>query len=442
MTRTQLTLLCIVSAISTIAVLAGGALSSGPDPALTAALRKQVTYTAQVPATAQPAAEADTAVADTTTTDTGADPGAEPVAEPVVSAAEPAAETPTETTPAAAPTAPAATPAPAGTQIEHVFQIVLAGRGYDAAFGAASQAPYLAKELRPQGALLTNYRTLGSADLPDHLAFVGGQPPNADTRANCPSYKEISPSATPSKSGEITTAGCVFPNTVITIGDQLTASARTWRGYIQDLDKGTPPVTACRRPSSDAADPTLRARPGDGYATRHNPFVFYHSLLDLGDCDANDGPLERLETDLQAEKTTPNYAYIAPNLCNDGTEAPCVDGSAGGLAAADAFLAAWVPKILASPAYKRNGLIIITFAGSATGPEPGATAETPVRQGTLLLSRFAQAGATEDAAHDPYSLLRSVQDLFGVKPLARSAKAPSFAGTLLASARLARPGDD
>ncbi len=39
----------------------------------------------------------------------------------------------------------------------------------------------------------------------------------------------------------------------------------------------------------------LMARPGDGYATRHNPFVYYHSLLDLGDCDQNDGPLDKLE---------------------------------------------------------------------------------------------------------------------------------------------------
>lgn len=441
MTRAQLTVLSVVSALCTIAVLAGGAVSSGPDAALTAALRKPVTVTAALPAAA-PVAEPAAAepvvepVADVTPVDQPATVAPDPVSEP------PATQTPAAEAPAEAPVAPAAPEPAKGTQVEHVFQIVLAGRGFDAAFGPDSQAPYLAKELRPQGALLTNYRTLGSADLPDHLAFIGGQPPNADTRSNCPVFREIPPTAKPNEDGEITKSGCVFPNTVITLGDQLTASARTWRGYIEDLDKGTPPKSACRRPGSDAADDTLRARPGDGYATRHNPFVYYHSLLDLGDCDANDGPLARLETDLQAEKTTPNYAYIAPSLCNDGTETPCADGAPGGLPAADAFLATWVPKILASPAYKRNGLVIVTFAGNAAGPAAGAKPGDPVRQGTLLLSRFAQAGATEDAAHDPYSLLRSVQDLFGVKPLARSAKAPSFSETVLASARLARPGDD
>ncbi len=226
---------------------------------------------------------------------------------------------------------------------------------------------------------------------------------------------------------------------MITIGDQLTASGRTWRAYVEDLDKGTPAKASCRRPGSNAVDDTTHARPGDGYATRNNPFVYYHSLLDLGDCDANDGPLARLDQDLQTVKTTPSYSYIAPNLCNDGSESPCVDGSAGGAPAADAFLAAWVPKILASPAYKADGLLIVTFAGSAV-PQPDPL--KPVRNGTLLVSKWATAGSSDEVAYDPYSLLRSVQDLFALKPLARSAKAKSFSGTVLAGARLAQPGDD
>jgi len=35
-----------------------------------------------------------------------------------------------------------------------------------------------------------------------------------------------------------------------------------------------------------------------------------------------------------------------------------------------------------------------------------------------------------------------VQDLFALKPLARSAKATSFAETVLAGARVPQPGDD
>ena len=64
MTRLQLTLLSIVSAISTVAVLAGGAFSADGGPALSAAaLGGPVTVTAALPAAAAP-------VSDTTSTDT------------------------------------------------------------------------------------------------------------------------------------------------------------------------------------------------------------------------------------------------------------------------------------------------------------------------------------------------------------------------------------
>ncbi|MDW5596433.1 alkaline phosphatase family protein [Conexibacter stalactiti] len=337
------------------------------------------------------------------------------------------------------PNADAAAPKP--TKIRHVFVIALAGHGFDAAFGPQSSAPYLAGRLRPRGVVLEGFRALGAAQLPDHLAQVGGQPPNAQTSADCPSFTEIPLATTPTRTGEIRADGCVFPNTVTTIGDQLTASRRVWRAYVQDLDKGPERRATCRRPASNAADDTLRDRAGDGYATRRNPFVYFHSLLDLGDCDALDGPLERLERDLGKVATTPNYSYVAPNLCNSGSESPCADGSPGGLPAADAFLASWVPKILASPAYRRDGLLIVTFAGRTVAAGAPAPAAADLRNGALLLSRFAAAGTTAGGDYDPYSLLRSIEDLFALRPLARAATARSFAPTVLGNAYVTPPGD-
>jgi phosphatidylinositol-3-phosphatase len=339
---------------------------------------------------------------------------------------------------------------PEPTKVRHVFLIVLVGHGYDAAFGPTSPATYLNGTLRPKGTLLTEYRSLGRAGLPDALATIGGQPPNADTRADCPVFREIPPTSAPSRTGEIAADGCVFPNTVTTLADQLSASRRSWKAYVEDLDRGpapaagVPPKATCRHPGSNAIDDTLRARPGDGYATRRNPFVYYHSLLDLGDCDANDGALNALEDDLKRVKDTPSLAYVSPNLCNDGTESPCVDGTPGGLPAADSFLATWVPKILASPAYRSDGLLIVAFAGDVTPPaDPAAPPPTdqPVRNGALLVSRYAQAGGTAGTDYDPYSLLRSLEDLFALRPLARAATASSFAPTVLADAYVTAPSD-
>jgi hypothetical protein len=339
---------------------------------------------------------------------------------------------------------------PQPTKIRHVFLIVLAGHGFDATFGGGSPANYLNTTLRPKGTLLTGYSSLGRAGLADELAMIGGQPPNADTRADCPAYREIPPTSAPSRTGEIAADGCVYPNTVTTLADQLSASRRKWRAYVEDLDRGPAPApgvapkATCRHPASNAPDDTLRARVGDGYATRRNPFVYYHSLLDLGDCDASDGSLAELEDDLRSASATPNLAYIAPNLCNDGTESPCVDGTPGGLAAADAFLATWVPKILASPAYSADGLLIVAFAGDVTPPaDPAAppAADAPVRNGALLVSKYAQAGGTAGTAYHPYTVLRSLEDLFALRPLARAVTAGSFAPTVLGKAYVTPPSD-
>ncbi|HEX7290184.1 MAG TPA: alkaline phosphatase family protein [Conexibacter sp.] len=451
MSALQLRAVAVLSLLCTLVVLGAGRQGDGRADAATvlAAQHEPVTIDAPGPvASSEPTGES---------SGDDADDGASSANE--VATLDDGAATPVETTPSEDEDGDGGSgetddeaDEPQPTKIRHVFLIVLAGRGYEATFGAGAPATYLNGTLRPKGTLLTGYSTLGRAGLADALAIVGGQPPNADTRADCPVYREIPPTAAPSRTGEIAADGCVFPNTVTTIADQLSASRRAWKAYVEDLDRGPAPgaggigspKTTCRHPGSNAADDTLRARPGDGYATRRNPFVYYHSLLDLGDCDANDGALGALEADLAGARRTPNLAYIAPNLCNDGSESPCVDGTPGGLAAADAFLATWVPKILASPAYRADGLLIVAFAGDVTPPDPAAPPPdpaAPVRTGALLVSKYAQPGGTAGSDYDPYALLRSLQDLFALTPLARAATASSFAPTVLADAYVTPPSD-
>ena len=99
-----------------------------------------------------------------------------------------------------------------------------------------------------------------------------------------------------------------------------------------------------------------------------------------------------------------------------------------GPAQADKFLSDWVPKILASPAYQQDGLLIITF-GEATPGVNGA----PV--GTLLLSKFLTPGSTNGGSFNPYSIFRTVEDLFGLQRIGAGARTgtTSFASDLLGS---------
>jgi phosphatidylinositol-3-phosphatase len=105
-----------------------------------------------------------------------------------------------------------------------------------------------------------------------------------------------------------------------------------------------------------------------------------------------------------------------------------------GLAGADAFLKQWVPIVLRSPAYRKNGVLVIVFASSATRLAGGASYAHPLRTGALVISRYARAGSTSTGRYTPYSVLRSIEDLFALKPLAHAASARSFATVALPGA--------
>jgi len=336
-------------------------------------------------------------------------------------ATDSAAATTSHARSAAGTTTTAAAEKTAKSPIRHVFVIVLSSPGYAQTWGPGSAASYLNGRLRPAGTLLSGYAAVSSDDLPNYIAMVSAQPPNADTEQNCPVFTAFPQSAAVSKSGVVQGSGCVYPETVVTLPDQVTSSGRVWHGYIEDLSSGTPPVTSCRHPNTGQPDNAVTAVTGDEYLTRHNPFVYFGSLVNLGDCQSDDVDLSTLTSDLASASKTPELSYIVPNACDDGTDVPCVDGRAGGLEAEDAFLQTWVPKIIAAPAY-RTGLIVITFAT----PPAGAASD---QVGALLLSPYVAAGKTDATAYDHYSLVRSIEDLFGLTHLAEasSSSVKSFA---------------
>src|SRR5882672_10590121 len=69
--------------------------------------------------------------------------------------------------------------------IRHVFIIVLENKGFDKTFGPSSPATYLSQTLTAQGQLLRQYYGIGHKSLPNYLAMVSGQAPNAVTQADC-----------------------------------------------------------------------------------------------------------------------------------------------------------------------------------------------------------------------------------------------------------------
>ncbi len=320
--------------------------------------------------------------------------------------------------------------------VGHVFVVNLENKGYDETFGPSSPAPYLSTTLRNQGQLLSQYYGTAHNSLPNYIAQISGQGPNSQTQGDCQVYSDFVQTGTVAPDQAVGN-GCVYPANVKTVADQLEAKGLTWRGYMEDMG------TSCRHPAPNTADDTQKAEVGDQYAARHNPFVYFKSITSSPSCAHNDVDLSQLPTDLGSVATTPNLSYITPNLCNDGHDSPCVDGRPGGLATADEWLRTWIPKILASPAYQQDGLLVVTFdeadtnspdgADACCGEGPGPNAPSPGiygmgggRTGAVLLSPFITPGTWNDTGYNHYSLLRTIEDTFGLSPLGYAQDARGF----------------
>jgi hypothetical protein len=249
---------------------------------------------------------------------------------------------------------------------------------------------------------------------------------------------------------------------VSTIANQLEARGLTWKGYMEDMGNDPARESAtCGHPAIGAHDGTQRAKIGDQYAARHDPFVYFHAIIDAPSCATHVVNLTALAPDLASAATTPNLAFITPNLCNDGHDGGegrhCVDGAPGGFVSADAFLKKFVPRIVGSPAFRQDGLLVITFDESEikahfdpkTGqvvvedgeassccdeqPGPNIAADAKVfnmpdkgpgvigpgggRIGAVLLSPFIRPGTTSRTPYNHYALLKSIEDMFGLDHL-------------------------
>ncbi len=328
--------------------------------------------------------------------------------------------------------------------VRHLFVIVLENESYSATFGPSPGSPYLAKTLTADGALLTHYYATGHQSLDNYITMISGQPPNVQTQSDCQTYNDFPPGPLTSigSDGIVTGQGCVYPAQTQTVVNQLDSDGLTWKGYAQDMANsvasGQP--ASCRHPNLNSQDGTQTAKANDQYAARHVPFVYFHSIIDTPSCAADVVDLNQLPGDLRQAATMPNYAFITPDLCADGHDATCADGkSPGGYAGIEAFLREWVPRIVNSPAYEDRGMLLVTFDESESDdasaccnepsgpntPNPGALTAGPGggRVGAVALSPCIQPGTASNRPYNHYSMLRWVEDNFGLGYLGYAAQA-------------------
>jgi hypothetical protein len=167
---------------------------------------------------------------------------------------------------------------------------------------------------------------------------------------------------------------------------QLQAAGKTFVGYSEDLPEAG--YTGCNA--------------GD-YARKHNPWVNFPDLP----ASVNQ-PYSALPADFSA---LPTVSFVVPNLCNDMHDC--------GVAAGDA----WARQNLTSYvawAQEHNSLLAVTF-----DEDNGSSAN---HIATVLAGPMVTAGASSDQRIDHYSLLRTLEDMYGLPPLGHAADAEPLAG--------------
>lgn len=334
-----------------------------------------------------------------------------PVVDPPAEAPAPPAELPTAAPEAAAsipdapPVAPTeeesadtleVTPAPtvpAGPPISHVWVLSLSGHGHADAFGPAASDPWFREVLSREGVLLNNVHAVSPGSLGSGLALLAGAPRRPATDADCPDLAQ----------------GCTVAAADGSLLEQLDATGRTWKAYVEPTP-GSPPPSCTPAPGPVAA---------------RNPVAFLEGVTRDRSCATRVVGLETLTADLTDAATTPTFSLIVPNACHDGRDTPCAPGAPAGLAAAAAPTRATLDAIRGSAAYAEGGLVIVLFDHGVPGDtsaRKGTTGPAGGAVGAVLLSPFVTPGRQVAAAYDQFSMLKTIEERLALPLLGGAAE--------------------
>jgi hypothetical protein len=209
---------------------------------------------------------------------------------------------------------------------------------------------------------------------------------------------------------------CVRPGP--TIGAQLDAAGLTWRAYLQSMP------APCTYPTGPVDNYQT------GYATRHNPFVYFNEIVDNpAYCASHDVPYTQFAPDLASPGGPPNFSFIVPDTCDDGHDDDCNASGRTKIQNIDAWLQAHVPAILAYVNTHADSALMITFDESGVLDTSGCCNQPPLGVGGGHIGFVMVAPGHERAAGyrsttpaNLYSMLRTIEDSMGLAPLGEAAK--------------------
>jgi phosphatidylinositol-3-phosphatase len=303
---------------------------------------------------------------------------------------------------------------------KHIIEIMMENQSYGTIIGNPS-APNI-NALAKKYALATNYFGVTHPSEPNYVANLGGSffGIQDDNQFYCtPALAATDPMCT----------GTTVNHTVsaLSLADQLTAAGKSWKGYFQNLPYVDPGAVISSGPNANGPYTFKWPSNTDAlYASKHNPFVNFtgtqHALSRMV-------PDNQLAVDLATRKL-PNYSLVVPDQCNDMHGTGGCSSTDPLIKAGDRYVGTTVSEIMASPLWRDgNNAIVVTwdeddFSDSGQlgtgccGADPGGG-----HVATIVITNDGPRHLTDNTAYNHYSLLRTLEDAFGLTHLAHAGDA-------------------
>lgn len=263
-----------------------------------------------------------------------------------------------------------AAPAPPIPSSSHIFVIVLENREANTILDSPD-APYLTS-LASRYAVADRYYGVTHPSLPNYLALTGGDTFGITTDCtDCP---------------------IDAPNLV----DQLAEHGKSWKAYLEGFPGNC-----------------FTGAWADGYAKKHNPFMYYTSIAKSPERCARQVPLSQLQHDL-AQDSVPDFVWITPNMCHSMHDCMTREG--------DEWLRVIVPQIRASRAWANQGVLFIVWDEGTSGA--GCCGQLGGgRVALFAISPLSKPGYRSTTPSNHYALLRTIEDAWSLGHLRHAADA-------------------
>ncbi|GAC1401085.1 MAG: phosphatidylinositol-3-phosphatase [Ktedonobacteraceae bacterium] len=264
---------------------------------------------------------------------------------------------------------PSTTPTPL-PRFDHIVIVIEENKGYSEIIGANSSAPYI-NSLAAQGMLFTNSHALAHPSEPNYLDLFSGSDQGVIGDA-CDSSVYSPPD----------------------LGGQLLGAKLSFAGYSEGLP---------------AAGDTSCSNSATSYARKHVPWA---NFSDTNGPTTN-LPYTSFPTTTAGYSSLPTVSFVIPNLNNDMHDGSIQQGDT------------WLQQNMnayAQWAKTNNSLLLVTWDENDT-----STGDSSNQIATIFVGQHVQVG-TNNTTINHYSVLRTLEDMYGLAPANNAANASDILG--------------